>query len=146
MLIDCGGCPTILYSDFDQKRLEGPTATFLRDKNIILHGALSSHQNQNGLVEQAWETAMNMACAFVTDMQMPKGFWYWALCKSIQVMNYVPCTVSGVSTTSHELVYGVKPDLHILFRLFSTGYFQHSRDGSYQHGGFLTLVQCRVLL
>lgn len=26
-------------------------------------------------------------------------------------MNYIPCTVEGVSTTSHELAYGVKPDL-----------------------------------
>jgi hypothetical protein len=50
-------------------------------------------------------------------------------------MNYFPCTISGISTTPHELVYGVKPDLRVLFRLFSTGYFRHLRDGSHHHSG-----------
>ena len=137
-LIDCGGCPSRMYTDFDPKILEGPTACFLRDKNIILQGASSGRQNQNSLVEQAWETATNMAQAFITDMQMPKNFWYWALCQSIQVMNYIPCTVSGMSTTPHELVYGTKPDLHVLFRLFSTGYFRKLKDSSYHRIGIST--------
>jgi len=123
-MIDCGGCPSRLYPDFDPKILDDPTANFLCDKNIILRGAPTGRQNQNGLMERAWETATNMARAFITDMQMPKNFWYWALRQSIQVMNYIPCTVSGISTTPHELVYGIKPDLRILFRLFSTGYFR----------------------
>jgi hypothetical protein len=55
-------------------------------------------------VERAWETACNMAQAFVTDMQMPNSFWYWALRQAIQVMDCIPCTVSGISTTPHELV------------------------------------------
>jgi len=75
-LIDCGGCPKRLYTDFDHKILEGPTADFLRDKNIILRGALSGRQNQNGLFERAWETATSMAHAFVTDMQMPNSFCF----------------------------------------------------------------------
>jgi len=71
-------------------------------------------------------------------MQMPKNFWYWALHQSIQVMNYIPCTVSGVSTTPHELVYGVKPDLRILFRLFSTGYFRKTKDSTLHRSGVST--------
>jgi hypothetical protein len=133
--IDCGGCPSRLYTDFDPKILEGPTADYLHGKNIILRGAPSGRQNQNGLVERAWGTASNMARAFVTDMQMPKSFWYWAIRQAIQVMNYIPCHVSGISTTPHELVYGIKPDLRALFRLFSTGYFRHSRDGSHHRSG-----------
>ncbi len=46
--------------------------------------------------------------------------------------NYIPCSVEGISTTPHELAYGVKPDLRVLFRMFSTGFFRHQRDGS-QH-------------
>jgi len=137
-MIDCGGCPSRLYSDFDPKILDGPTANFLRDKNIILRGAPTGRQNQNGLVERAWETATNMARSFITDMQMPKNFWYWALRHSIQVMNYIPCTVSGISTTPHELVYGIKPDLRILLRLFSTGYFHKLRDNSVHRSGIGT--------
>jgi hypothetical protein len=136
-LIDFGGSPKRFYTDFDHKILEGPTAVFLRDKNIILCGAPSGHHNQNGLVKRARETFTSMARAFITDMQMPKPFWYWALRQSIQVMNYFPCTVSGVSTTFHELVYGVKPDLGVLFRLFFTGYFRHLHDGSHQRSGLV---------
>jgi hypothetical protein len=76
-----------------------------------------------------------MARAFITDMQMPKSFWYWSLRPSIQVMNYMPCHVTGISTTPHELVYGIKPDLRVLFRLFSTGYFRHYQDGTHHHSG-----------
>jgi hypothetical protein len=129
------GCPSRLYSDLDPKLLDGPTSDFLCGRSIALRGAPSSPQNQNGLVERAWETATNMAHAFITDMQMPKSFWYWSLCQSIQVMNYMPCHVTGISTTPHKLVYGIKPDLRVLFWLFSTGYFRHSRDGTHHHSG-----------
>jgi hypothetical protein len=53
-------------------------------------------------------------------------------------MNYIPCTVSGISTTPHELVYGIKPYLHVLFRLFSTGYFRKIRANSIHQSGIVT--------
>jgi hypothetical protein len=43
--------------------------------------------------------------------------------------------VEGISTTSHELVYGVKPDLPVLFQMFSVGFFHHLRDGSHHRSG-----------
>jgi len=49
--IDCGSPPKRLYTDFDPKILEGPTASLLWDKNAILRGAPSGQQNQNSLVE-----------------------------------------------------------------------------------------------
>jgi hypothetical protein len=79
-----------------------------------------------------------MARAFATDMQMPKNFLYWALRQSIQVMNYMSCTVSGVSTTPHELVYCVKPDLRVLFCLFSAGYFRKLKDNNLHCRGIST--------
>lgn len=102
---------------------------------MILRGSPNGRQNQNGLVERAWQTIGNMGRAFITDMQMPRTFWYWALRQSTQVLNYIPCTVEGISTTPHELVYGVKPDLRVLFRMFSTGYFRHLRDGVHNRSG-----------
>jgi len=131
--IDAGGFPKRLYTDFDCKIIEGSTGNFLRSKNVVLHAAASGHQNQNGLVERAWETITNMAWAFITDMQMLHSYWYWALRQAIQVQNYIPCI--GVSTTPHELVYGVKPDLRVLFRMFSSGFFRHSQDGPLTRSG-----------
>ncbi len=55
-----------------------------------------------------------------------------ALRQSVQVLNHIPCTVEGISTTPHESACGIKPDLRLLFRLFFTGFFKHNRDGS-QH-------------
>ena len=70
-----------------------------------------------------------MARSYISDMQMPRCYWYWGLHHSVHVMNYLPCTMSGITTTPHELVYGVKPDNRTLFRLFSNGFFKHSKDG-----------------
>jgi hypothetical protein len=60
-LVVCGSSPHCLYTDFDSKILEGPNASFLREKHINLRGAPPGRQIQNGLVEHAWETMSNMA-------------------------------------------------------------------------------------
>jgi hypothetical protein len=133
--IDAGAFPKRLYTEFDHKILEGPTAAYLRHNKVVLRGSPNGCQKQNGLVERAWQTITNMGRAFITDMQMPCQYWYWALCQSVQVLNYIPCTVEGISTTPHELVYGVKPDLRILFRMFSVGFFRHLRDGNHHCSG-----------
>jgi hypothetical protein len=115
--------------------LDGPTGSFLKEHNVLLRGAPNGRQNQNGLVERAWQMITNMARAFIMDMQMPLNYWYWALRQSVQVSNYIPCHVSGISTTPHELVYGIKPDICVLFRMFSVGFFRHLRDGSQHRSG-----------
>lgn len=124
-----GGVPLAYALILTRKFSTVQQLVFFKKKKITLQGAPSRRQNQNGQVERAWEAATNMARAFITGMQMPKNFWYWALHQSIQVMSYILCTVSGISTTPHKLVYSVKPDLRILFCLFSTGYFRKAKDG-----------------
>jgi hypothetical protein len=133
--VDAGQFPTRLYTDFDCKLLEGPTAAYLRENKVALCGSPAGRQNQNGLVERTWQTITGMGRAFITDMQMPRQYWYLALRQAVQVHNYVPCTVEGISTTPHELVYGVKPDLWVLFRMFSTGVFRHTSDGLHHRSG-----------
>lgn len=91
--VDAGSFPKHLYTDFDPKILDGPTGSFLHDNNVILRGVPSGHQNQNGLVERAWQKMTTMARSFITDIQMPRSYWYWGLRQSVQISNYVPCTV-----------------------------------------------------
>jgi hypothetical protein len=69
--VDAGGFPQCLYTDFDPKIIEGPTAAFLQENKVSVHAAPSGRQNQNGLVERTWETIINMGQAYITDMQMP---------------------------------------------------------------------------
>ena len=66
---------------------------------------------------------------------MPKCYWYWAMSRAVMIMNYLTVTVAGITTSSHELVYRVKPDYRILFRLFSMGYFKHPKDSNCEHDG-----------
>jgi hypothetical protein len=143
--IDAGQFPKRLYTDFDCKLLEGPTAAYLRENRVCVRGSPSGRQNQNGLVERAWQTIYNMGRAFITDMQMPRNYWYWALCQAVQVHNYVPCIVEGISTTPHELVYGVKPDLRILFRMFSTGFSNILLMALIIEVGFVKQRVCKAL-
>ena len=133
--LDAGALPRRLYTDFDSKILEGATGQFLEENRCPVRAAPPRRQNQNGLVENAWKTAVSMAHAYINDMQMPRCYWYWALSHAVMVMNYLPVTVAGITTSSHELVYGVKPDCRTLFRLFSTGYFKHPRDGTRDRDG-----------
>jgi len=133
--LDAGGLPKVLLTDFDSKIFGGATGQWLKENFCNVRAAPPRRQNQNGLVERTWETVTGMARSYITDMQMPRCYWYWALRHAVHVINYLPCTVNGLSTTPHELVYGIKPDYRTLFRLFSTGYFKHDRDGTRDRDG-----------
>jgi len=135
---DAGDLPKVLITDFDSKIFGGATGKWLEENKCSVRAAPPRRQNQNGLVERAWETITNMARSYITDMQMPWCYWYWALRHAVHVANYLPCTVNGLSTTPHELVYGVKPDLRTLFRLFSTGY-SNTFNLQYEGGIFVGL-------
>jgi hypothetical protein len=136
---DAGGLPQKIYTDFDPKLIAGDTEKWLLTKipnaPCRIQAAPSGRQNQNGLVECAWQTTVAMARAYITDMQMPRDYWFWALRHANQVANYIPCKVDGELTTSFELVHGVKPDYRILFRLFSTVYWRVERDGARARDG-----------
>jgi hypothetical protein len=95
-----------------------------------LRAAPNGRQSQNGLIERNWRTMVTMARAFLTDRQMPKRFWFYALRHAAQVMNYCPGLRAGVLTTPFELAHGCKPDLRVLFRLFSVGFFRHCLDSA----------------
>jgi hypothetical protein len=134
---DAGGLPKKIYTDFDPKLIAGETETWLLTKipnqPCRIHAAPSGRQNENGLVERGWQTIVAMARAYITDMQMPRAYWFWALRHATQVVNYLPCKVNNELTTPFELVHGVKPDYRVLFRLFSTVYFKVQRDGARDH-------------
>ena len=113
--VDAGSLPHRLYTDFDNKLIAGPTEQFLCENGCKICASPNSRQDKNGLVERAWQTFVYMAHSYVTDMQMSHSFWYRALRQAVFVLNYLPCTVSQVLTSPHELVYGVKPDYWLLF-------------------------------
>lgn len=102
----------------------------LENKSHLL-ACPEGQQNQNGLVERKWQTLVHMACRYMTDKQMHHQYWHWALRHSNCISNIFPLKCNDAISTSHELVYEVKPDYCQLFRLFSTAYLPHTKDGTH---------------
>jgi hypothetical protein len=134
-----GGLPQKIYTDFDPKLIMGKTEKWLLTRipsaPCRIHAAPPGRQNENGLVERAWQTTVAMARGYITDMQMPRTYWFWSLRHANQVANLIPCKVTGELTTPFELVHGVKPDYRILFRLFSTVYWKVTKEGTRERDG-----------
>ena len=70
----------------------------------------------------------------LADIKMPKSYWFLALQHTITIQHYLPVLVNGSITLLFKLVHGVNPDYCTLFRLFSTGYFEHTEDGTKVRG------------
>ena len=126
---DAGMTPETFYTDFDPKLIKGKMADWIRQANSKVIAAPSAHKDKNGLMERNWNIAVDMACAFLTDAQMPRNFWFHAIQHTTRICNIFPCKVDGELTTAFELAYGIKPDYQVLFHLFSVGYFKAYKDG-----------------
>ena len=125
-----GKLPRILYTDFDPKLLSKSITEWYNTNNGILLAAPPEQQHQNGLVERTWQTLSKMARSFITDKQMPKSFWFWAIKHASRIHNIFPVKYKNKYTTPHELVFKKRPDYRQLFRLFSTAYFSHTKDNT----------------
>ena len=127
-----GRLPTTIYTDFDNKLLSKDVVTYCNSHNSKLLACPHSQQSQNGLCERQWQTLQRMARSYLSDMRMPRSFWYWAIRHSNRVSNMIPVKLNDKLTTPHELVYNTKLDYRMLFRLFSTTYFSRHKDGTTQ--------------
>ena len=125
-----GKLPRLLYTDFDPKILSTKIMEWYASNDGMILAAPPEQQHQNGLVERTWQTISKMARSFITDKQMPKSFWYWAIKHASRIQNVFPIKVDERFTTPHELVFKTKPDYRQLFRLFSTTYFTHTKDNT----------------
>eukprot|EP00804_Cyclotella_cryptica_P008738 CCRYP_018465-RC/>CCRYP_018465-RC protein AED:0.27 eAED:0.26 QI:0/-1/0/1/-1/0/1/0/969 len=71
-----------------------------------------------------------MARAYITEKQVGREFWYFAIKHAVYMLNQIPGRLGRKLTTPFELVYGVKPDSSTWFELFSIGYFDHKTEAS----------------
>ncbi|KAL7546380.1 hypothetical protein ACHAWF_009719, partial [Thalassiosira exigua] len=67
-----------------------------------------------------------MARAYMTEKQMGREYWFFAVAQAAIMANQVPGRLGRKLTSPFELVHGVKPDSKTWFELFSVGYFNHS--------------------
>jgi hypothetical protein len=70
-----------------------------------------------------------MARAYLTEKQMPRAFWFYAVTHAARMMNAIPISYQGQLASPFLLVHGVGHDERTWVPLFSLCFFHHERDG-----------------
>jgi hypothetical protein len=125
-----GHLPDRLISDFDLKLIGGKAREYLNSLLIHVNAAPAYRQDKNGLVEKHWQTMVSMARNWLASSELPVSFWYFAVRQAAEVCNYFPYHLEdGTYTTPFDLAHGSKPDLRVLFKLFSFAAVRRERVG-----------------
>ena len=126
---DAGAYPKKFHADYDQKLIGGAALHYINQHSKII-AVPARRKSSNGLVESTWKTVLRMARAYITEKQVNREFWYFAVCHAVIMLNQVPGHLGRHLTTPFELVHGVKPDSSTWFDLFSVGYFDHEVENN----------------
>jgi hypothetical protein len=121
------------YCDCDAKLFGTAISKYLIDNNSKIVAAPAKHQSSNGLVESHWKVMVHMACAYLTEKQMPCTFWFYAITHAAPMMNAIPGKLHGRLASPLLLVHGVSHDKRTWVPLFSLCYFHHEKDGDQWH-------------
>ncbi len=90
----------------------------------------AGRQSSNGLVESHWKIMVHMARAYLTEKQMPRPFWFYAISHSARMMNAIPGKFGGKLASPFLLAHGLgHEDERTWFPLFSVCYFHCDREG-----------------
>ena len=95
---DAGGYPMKFHADFDNKLIGGAALCFI-NKNSRIIAAPTRRQLSNGLVESTWKTIIRMARAYITEKQVSREFWYFAIKHSAHMLNQIPGRLGRKLTT-----------------------------------------------
>jgi hypothetical protein len=117
------------WSDCDTKLFRSKIREHLLDNASNIVAAAAGRQSANGLVESHWKVMVHMARAYLTEKQMPRSFWFYAIVHSTRMMNAIPGKFGGKLASPFLLVHGSGHDQRTWFPLFSVCYFHHERDG-----------------
>jgi len=115
-----GILPKCLISNFDTKLIGGKAREYLNSLKIHVNAAPANRHDKNGLVDCHWQTMVAMARNWLASAELPAFFWFYAAKRAAEVCNYFPLKIDTHQwTTPLELAHGNKPDLRVLFKLFS---------------------------
>ena len=116
--------------DCDLKLFGSAVSEYLIDNASRVVAAPAKRQSSNGLVESHWKTMVHMARAYITEKQMPRTFWFYAVVHAARMMNAIPGRYSsGRLASPFLLVHGVGHDERTWIPIFSLAFFHHERDG-----------------
>ena len=98
-------------------------------KVIMAH---AKWQTSNGWVKLHWKTMVHMACAYLTEKQMPHTFWLYAITHSAWIIIVIPRMYMDHIALPFLLVHRVCHDEWTWIPLFSLCYFHHNKDSNQQ--------------
>jgi len=124
-----GSLARFFYCDCDAKLFGTAISEYLIDNNSKVVSAPAKCQSTNGLVKSHWKVMVHMAWACLTEKQMPRSYWFFAITHAALVMNAIPGRVDGGLVSPFLLVHGVGHNKHTWIPLFSLCYFHHTKDG-----------------
>jgi hypothetical protein len=71
---------------------------------------------------------VHMSRAYLTEKQMPRTFWYYAIKHSAWMMNMILGKYHGKLASPFMLIHGVHLDPRTWLPLFLVCYFHHEKD------------------
>ena len=72
---------------------------------------------------------VHMAHAYLTEKQMLRTFWFFAITHAARMMNVIPCKVHDQLASPFLLDHGVGHDERTWIPLFSLCFFHQDKDG-----------------
>ncbi len=131
-----GSLARCFYSKSNVKLFGLAIREYLIDSNSKVVAAPAKFQLSNGLAESYWKTMVHMGRAYITEKQMPRTFWFYAITHAARMMNAIPGKQLGYLASPFLLVHGVGHNKRTWIPLFSLCYFHHVRNGNqkcYKH-------------
>ena len=92
---DAGSYARCFRCDCDTKLFGTTIRGHLIDNASNIVAAAAGRQSSNGLVESHWKVMVHMARAYLTEKQMPRTFWFYAIVHSARMMNAIPGKFGG---------------------------------------------------
>jgi len=126
---DAGSYARCFRCDCDTKLFGTKIKEHLIDNASNIIAAAAGRQSSNGLVESHWKVMVHMARAYLTEKQMPRSFWFYAIVHSARMTNAILGKLDGKLASPFLLVHGTGHDKRSWFPLLSVCYFHHERDG-----------------
>ena len=114
--------------DCDEKLFGSAVRSFLHLNDSSIAASPAGRQSSNGLVESHWKVMVHMSRAYLTEKQMPRTFWYYAIKHSARMMNMIPGKYGSKLASPFMLTHGTRPDPRTWLPLFSVCYFHHEKD------------------
>ncbi len=71
---------------------------------------------------------VHMSRAYLMEKQMPRSFWYFAICRAASMMNVIPGKYNGKLTSPFTFLHGERPDQRAWLPIFSLCYFHHENN------------------